>query len=45
MGGGIFTPPNELSQISKKIAQTEGLSFLYVTKNQFQTSCENFSLI
>ena len=31
-GGGIFTPPNELSQISKKLRRPKACDFLYVTK-------------
>ena len=32
-GGGIFTPPNELSQISEKLRRPKACAFLYVTKN------------
>ena len=32
-GGGIFTPPNELSQISKKLRRPKACAFLYATKN------------
>ena len=31
-GGGIFTPPNKLSQISKKLRKPKACAFLYVIK-------------